>query len=212
MSSRYQELRSEEARTERLASQTEALRRWLAENHKVVMGEAHLGFFKEHLGSLFLSATEEQWQLAFNDLKKQLSFRPTPTRDQQKEALIEEIRVLLTGIMSPHDLKNEITKLQKYKSLEEVVARRDQIRERQRLAKMDTDQIRSELQAGRPRERRYFGYPDLPETIVPAHSIQAVRCDAAYLIGLAKIDFYEYKKLVSKYGSQQITDRQLEKI
>jgi hypothetical protein len=138
-------------------------------------------------------------------LKRRLCLMPAA---QQKLEILDDIEKLLEGVMSPFDLRAELKKVS-FQSLEQVHARKAQIIERQRLSKLSSTAIKQELAASRPRdERRYPGYPNLPEMIVPPGQVQAVKCNTAYLLGLAKNDFYEYKRLCTRFGSEQITARQ----
>jgi hypothetical protein len=127
--------------------------------------------------------------------------------EQQKLKILHDIEKLLDGIMSPFDLRTEIKKLS-FQTLQQVQARRAQIIERQRLAKLPSSQIKQELKASRPKALRYPPYENLGEYITPRGSVQSVRCDSAYLLNLVKTNFYEYRYLVDRFGSAQITARQ----
>jgi hypothetical protein len=127
--------------------------------------------------------------------------------EQQKRKVLGDIERLLDGIMSPFDLRTEIKKLS-FQTLQQVQARRAQIIERQRLVKLPSSQIKQELKASRPKALRYPPYENLGEYITPRGSVQSVRCDSAYLLNLVKTNFYEYRYLVDRFGSAQITARQ----
>jgi hypothetical protein len=65
--SRFEEARQEEARTARLAAQTEALKNWMAKTHpEIRLGEALLKAFQENMLGAFFTADDADWEYALN--------------------------------------------------------------------------------------------------------------------------------------------------
>jgi hypothetical protein len=112
----------------------------------------------------------------------------------QKRKVLAEIEELLTGIMSPLDLKSELGKLQ-FWSVEQVIARKQQIVERQRLSKMAVPQIKQELEAGRPKLHRYHPYDQLPD--ITAADLKKI------------LRTHEARVYLRRFGSAQLNDRLL---
>jgi hypothetical protein len=110
----------------------------------------------------------------------------------QKIKIMAEIEELLMGAMSPFDLKIELGKL-KYQSKDQLIARRNQIIERQRLSRLSSSEIRAEIKASRPQPQRFEGYATLPSEF-----------DAKYLRGLTA---FEFRRAIAKYSSPQIDAR-----
>jgi hypothetical protein len=115
--------------------------------------------------------------------------------ERQKIKVIDEIEELLTGIMSPLDIKTEIGKL-KYQGLDAAKARKTQIEERQRLSKLSVPAIRKEIVEARPKPHKYMPYDLLP----PPSELPA-----ADLVRMLKTG--DARKIVRKHGSDQINDR-----
>jgi hypothetical protein len=132
--------------------------------------------------------------------------------EKQKANLRDEILELIAskdggrdGKFNSENLRNEEVRM-KYWSLEALHKRLNEVKFKQ--ATSDVQTLKSFVRDSRPPARKYPGYPDLPQTIVPNGSVQAIRCDAAYLLGLAKTDFYEYKRMCNRFSRDQITARQ----
>jgi len=86
-----------------------------------------------------------------------------------------------------------------------------EVAEKRRIHGLTASEWRVERAANAPpapKVRQYSDYPTLPEFLVLPGEIKATRIDAAFLLGLARTDYWLYKKFVSKYGGNQITDRQ----
>jgi hypothetical protein len=134
--------------------------------------------------------------------------------NEQRKDLIQQILALLQsknegrdGLYSTADLRSEKIRMASW-TREQLQARISEIQSKQAQAKLSVPELKQIVREGTQVIRRYAGFPNLPEIIVPPGQVQAVRCDSAYLLGLAKTDFYEYKRMVSRFSSAQITDRQ----
>jgi len=133
--------------------------------------------------------------------------------DQRKDLIVQILDLLRSknegqdGLYSTHDLRLEKMKLAT-KTREQLQARLAEIQTKQAQAKMSVLELRQIVREATKDIRRYAGYTNMPEMIVPPGQVQAVRCDSAYLLNLARTDFYEYKRLCTRFGTQQITDRQ----
>ena len=225
MSSVYEQNRQADARDAALQLATERLRRWLV-SKGWTLNIAAMKLFQEEMGDDFLTATNEDFEYHLGRTDSTISLLPAPSPEQVKATLIEQICTLLKspggdGRGGRYTYCGSATKcLHKPSSIcnihaaqyamqtwdiPRLTARLQEIRFKQE--KHTVTELRQLIQSARP-ERRADGYPRLPTTIVPPGQVQAVTCDSAYLLGLAKTDFYEYKRLVSRYGSTQITERQ----
>ncbi len=133
--------------------------------------------------------------------------------DQRRDLVVQILDLLRSknesqdGLYSTHDLRLEKMKLAT-KTREQLQARLAEIQTKQAQAKMSVLELRQIVREATKDIRRYAGYANLPEMIVPPGQVQAVRCDSTYLLNLARTDFYEYKRLCARFGTQQITDRQ----
>lgn len=134
--------------------------------------------------------------------------------DEQRKDLIQQILALLTskndgrdGLYSTADLRSEKIRMASW-SREKLQARISEIQSKQAQAKLSVPQLKEFVRQVTKDTRRFVGFPNLPEFIVPQGQIQAVRCDSAYLLRLARTDYFEYKRLISRFGSEQITARQ----
>jgi len=134
--------------------------------------------------------------------------------NEQRKDLIQQILALLhsknegrDGLYSTADLRSEKIRMASW-SREKLQARISEIQSKQAQAKLSAPQLHQIVREATKDTRRYQGYPNLPEMIVPPGKVQAVRCDSAYLLNLARTDFYEYRRLCARFSSAQITDRQ----
>jgi hypothetical protein len=147
-----------EARAAQVAVKTDALKRWLAEKHpEIPFNTATLNAFTEDMGDAFLTASDEDFEFALRTMKTGITPQRVQTETEVKEDLINGICDLLRspnsdgrgGRYSEVALANERKRLQTF-SKEQLIARRDEIVEKQRLQKLSAGQIRQELQASRP--------------------------------------------------------------
>jgi hypothetical protein len=113
--------------------------------------------------------------------------------EMQKRNVLADIEKLLTGIMTPFDLRTEIKKLS-FQSLEQVRARREQIVERQRLDKMSVTQIREEQKAAQPKQHRYFPYELLPAEMTADELKKVLRS-------------YRANEFLRRFSAAQLDDR-----
>jgi len=128
--------------------------------------------------------------------------------DDSQRTISEIIRLLREhGKYTEHDLKTHEKKLRTM-TREAQRARLAEVRSKQAQAKLSVPELKQIVREGTTQTRRYPGYPNLPDMLVPPGQVQAVKCDAAYLLGLAKNDFYEYKRMVARFSAEQITARQ----
>jgi hypothetical protein len=112
---------------------------------------------------------------------------------RQKLKVLEDIEKLLTGIMSPFDLRAEIKKLS-FQSLEQVQARKAQIIERQRLSKLPTAEIREAIAASRPAPGRYHPYETLPADMTADELKKILRS-------------YRANEFLRRFSAAQLNDR-----
>jgi hypothetical protein len=161
---------------------------------------------------LFMSAYEENPA----DVINRMIVSP---ESKTRARLIEEICDLLRapdpsgrgGRYSSFNIDSVRIKMDSW-SLPQLQARKDEIVRTQILNKKPLTELKEMVHEAHRDTRRFRGYPNLPATIVPRGQVQAVRCDSAYLLNLARIDFHEYRRMVDKFGSDQITARQQRKI
>jgi hypothetical protein len=84
-----------------------------------------------------------------------------------------------------------------------------EVAEKRRVHRLTASQFKQEREATALKKvRQYDGFPVLPEYLVLPGQVQATKIDAVSLLALVRTDYYFYKRLVNKYGGQQITDRQ----
>jgi len=214
MTSKYDEDRQQAANKHQAEDNMNRLRLWLEHNHQVYTTVASQKQFLEYFGDRICTPlSEDDFAFAFD--KKNSGNLPMPTEEEQKAELIEEICSLLKskdggrdGKHSNFDIQTVRTKMSANQwTVQKLTERRDEILREQALNRVSVPELHQIVRDAEPK-RRYPGYPNLPDTIVPSGQVQAVKCDAAYLYGLAKNDFYLYKRMVEKFGSQQINDRQ----
>jgi hypothetical protein len=134
--------------------------------------------------------------------------------NEQRKDLVQQILDLLRstnegrdGLYSTADLRSEKIRMASW-DREKLQARISEIQSKQAQAKLSVPELKQVVREATKDTRRYSGYPNLPEMIVPPGQVQAVRFDSAYLLGLAKNDYYEYRRMCQRFSSQQITDRQ----
>ena len=228
MNSIFEQNKLADARAAALKSATERFNKWLALKGWQP-GEAIIRVFQEEMGDRFFTGTNEDFDYVLRTSRATIKPSAAPTPEETKAALIKRICDLLkspTGdgregrythcggntskclhspgpICNIHNLRYQ---LQSW-GIQKLTAKLEEIVSKQTQSKMSVGELHQIVRAAQP-ERRADGFPRLPETLVPPGQIQAVRCDSAYLLGLARLDFYEYKRLVSRYGSTQITERQ----
>jgi hypothetical protein len=92
----------------------------------------------------------------------------------------------------------------------ESIERLREVAEKRRVNNLTASQFKQERAASAPKvpQRQYDGFPIMPDFLVLPGSVQATKIDAAFLSGLVRADYYLYRRLASKYGMDQITDRQ----
>jgi hypothetical protein len=156
---------------------------------------------------LFMSAMDENKE----DVVSRMATQPEA---KIRASLIEEILHLLATRGIGHDaisLKTEKARLENA-TTQALHQRLSELKVKQQMASAPVPVLKALVADAHRDQRKYPGYPDLPTTLVPRGQVQAIRCDSTYLLGLAKKDFYEYKRMVDRFGSAQITDRQQGKI
>jgi hypothetical protein len=152
---------------------------------------------------LFMSAYDENQE----EVISRMGTRPEAKIRAQ---LIEDILHLLETRGTSHDafsLKTEKTRLENV-TTQALHARLSELKVKQQMAGKSVGDLKKIVSDARRETRRFPGFSDLPATIVPRGAVQGVRVDSAYLLNLARTDYYEYKMLVRKFGSEQITARQ----
>jgi hypothetical protein len=112
---------------------------------------------------------------------------------KQAQKLLAEIEELLTNAMSPFDLAAELKKLS-FWTVPQLQARKQQIRERQRLHKFSVDEIRKEVAASRPQPHRYHPYDLLPRDVTATELKRILASSSA-------------RQYVRRFGTLQLNDR-----
>jgi len=205
MKSKFDEVRETEERHARIASQADALQRWLQEKHPDIQySEAVKIAFVEYMGDSFLTATPDDFEYALETMPTTISRQRVPTEAETKTELIQKIISALQSTNNQfwHDsfnVQSEKTKMS-FWSVEELIARLDEVKRAQNLNAKPTSELKQILVAA----RQYRGFPTLGKTIVRPGTVRAVPLDAAYLQGL---DSWELRKFCRLYGTEQINDR-----
>jgi hypothetical protein len=215
MTSRFKQDQYEEARAARVADQTEAFKRFLSQKHPEI--RVCVALFKEieeYMQDSFLTAGDEDFEYAIQNINVSGLKQHVPTSAEVREDLVEQICEKFRspkgdgagGRYSDDNLKSLRLQM-KYWSIDQLKAKLESVTSKQEQAKLTVPELKKIVQDAQPK-RRADGYPTLPKFLVPEGQVQAIRCDSAYLLNLARVDYYSYKKLVSRFGSEQITERQ----
>lgn len=216
MQSQFQEHRQTAVEADQVLKNVEALRRWLAANHPGAVGIAFENLFTDYFGdALTTELNDDDFVFAYEHLKGSMRPKRVPTPEEQKADLIDEITDLLRsedgtgrgGKYSNFNLTAVRQQMQHW-DLGKLTARRDEIVRAQTLNQQPVKELKAIVKEAYRDQRRFPGYPDLPATIVPRGGVQAVNCDSAFLINLARADYSEYRHLCAKFGAEQITARQ----
>jgi len=196
MTSRFEEARQEEARTARLAAQTEALKQWLEKSHpEIPFCIALLKEFRESMLGAFFTADDADWEYALNMIDTRYLRQHVPTEKETKAELIETILEKIAsadggrdGKFNPANLKSERIRMS-YWSVSELTARLNEVVEKQRLQPKSAGQIRQELQASRP----------TPQVkVLPAEYTRQ---------RIHQMPSFEIKKLIRDYTATVVNDR-----
>lgn len=219
MASQFEIDKQNMAEANQVMKNISALNRWLTRYHpeiRICIGTENA--FTDYFGDrLFAPLNEEDFAFALGRLSSlsQYARQHVSTPAEKRAALIDEICDLLRapdpsgkgGRYSSSDLRNEKIKMASW-SRETLQARISELLSKQVQNKMSVPQLRQVVRDAARDTRRCPGYPNLPEMIVPPGQVKAVRCDSAYLLNLARSDFYEYKRMCARYSTAQISDRQ----
>jgi hypothetical protein len=155
---------------------------------------------------------QEEWEDEIERLEREKeldhrSFRDGRIGSAHRNAFIEKLRA--------RDAVKEYESLiatlgEKFRG--QSIERLREVAEKRRIHVLTASQFREERaaeEAKAPKKpREYDGFPILPEFLVLPGQVQATKIDAAFLSGLVRADFYLYRRICSKYGMTQITDRQ----
>jgi hypothetical protein len=107
------------------------------------------------------------------------------------------------------DLKNEEKRMRTWNRAK-LRARRDQLREIERLRPKSADEIRKELAEKKEKERPYPGFPTMLSTTVPKYPIpglsDGIRAipTGEYIRWISKNDLFTFKRLCAVYSSEQV--------
>lgn len=203
--SRFSQDKALEARNAQTASQTEAFKNFLERKRpEIHLSIALMREVHEYMADSFLTATDEDFEYALQNIDTRYVRQHVPTPEETKAALIAKIMDLLEATNNkhwqvPHNVQTERTKMQ-FWSLEQLTARLDEVSRAQTINAMSPLERRQIVESG----RRYVGYPQLGKTIVRPGTVRAVPLDATYLRGL---DAWELKKFFRLYGTTQVNDR-----
>ncbi len=129
---------------------------WLTHHPKVRDCIANTKMFEEYM-DFTDELTPADFDFALGNLESRLVIQKIAPPERAKKDLVEEICDLLRspnsdgrgGRYSEVALANERKRLQTF-TTDQLIARRDEIVEKQRLQKLSAGQIRQELQASRP--------------------------------------------------------------
>ncbi len=196
---------------------TEVFQRWLSKHPEIPNTIATLGAFKRYM-DFTDPRTEDEFEFAWGNMKGSATYdiitRRVPPPAEVHAQLVEDICEKLrspdgTGAGGRYSDENlKALRLQmRYWSIDQLKAKLESVTSKQAQSQLSVPELKQIVRDSAPK-RRFDGYPTLPAFIVPQGQVQAVKCDAAYLYGLAKQDFYEYRRMVSRFGSAQITERQ----
>ncbi len=198
MTSNFELSKQAEAHAAQIAANTDSLKRWLVGKHpEVPFNDSTLKAFRDDMGNMFLTPlSDADFQFSLDHMKTHITPRRVPTPAEVEEDLINGICDLLRspnsdgrgGRYSEVALANERKRLQTF-SMDQLIARRDEIVEKQRLQKLSAGQIRQELQASRP----------APQVKVLPAEITRERIHAMPSI--------QIRKLIRDFGANVVNDR-----
>jgi hypothetical protein len=207
MTSRFEEARQEEARTQRLAAQTEALKRWLEKNHpEISFGIALLKEFRENMLGAFFTADDADWEFALNMIDTRYLRQHVDTPQEKKADLIDSILELIAskdggrdGKFSalrvngePSEVDKERTRLS-YFSIPELQGRLGEVTRKQFWAGKPLHETKTFVADARADTRKYSGFPDLDKSVTAST--------------IKNLSTFELKKLIRVYSVQQVNDR-----
>jgi len=195
---------------------TDTFHRWLAMKHPEIRDcESVLNRFKGYMDFTDPSS-EDDFEFALGNMPDIRGYArqhvPTPVEvhAQLVEAICEKLRSPNGDGVGGRYSDDNLTSLRlqmKYWCIDQLKAKLETVTSKQAQSQLSVPELKQIVRDSALR-RRVDGYPTLPAFIVPQGQIQAVKCDSAYLLGLAKNDFYEYRRMVSRFGSAQISERQ----
>ena len=206
--SRFEQDRQQESRDARIAAQTEAFKKWLADKHpEIYFCTAFFNELKEYMQGSFFTAGDEDFEYAVQNIDTKGVRQHVPTPEETKAALIDKICSLLTsadgtgrdGKFDSHSLNAERTKMN-FWTVPQLTTRLEEVIRKQQLSKAPIGELQKIVQSG----RRYEGYPQLGQSIVRPGTVHAVALDAEYLRDL---DSWDLKRLCRLYGISQVNDR-----
>jgi hypothetical protein len=195
---------------------TEVFQRWLSKHPEIPNSIATLGAFKRYM-DFTDPLTEDEFEFAWGNMKGSSQYgvttRRVPTPQEVREDLVEQICAALRnpdgsgrgGRYSDENLK-ALRMQMKYWTIPQLQEKLSSVVSKQVYSKLSVEELRRITNTKQP--QRYAGYENLGEFIIPRGQTQPVRCDSAYLLTLAKTNFYEYRYLCDRYGTVQITARQ----
>lgn len=157
-----------------------------------------------------VAPTAELFVLALEENPDAISRMAASPEAKIRARLIEEILSALETGGRAHDafsLKNEKARLQNFTTAA-LHARLAELKTKHQLAATPVPVLKALVADARRDTRKFPGYIDLPLTIVPRGEVQAVRCDATYLLNLGRTNYPEYRRMCTIFGTEQITARQ----
>jgi len=206
-----------EQRDAQIQQSTEVFYRWLSKHPEIPNTEATLGAFKRYT-DFSDPLVDSDFEFAWGNMKGSAAYdittRRVPPPAEVHAQLVEDICEKLrspdgTGAGGRYSDDN-LTSLRlqmKYWSIDQLKAKLATVTSKQAQSQLSVPELKQIVRDSQPK-RRFDGYPTLPAFIVPQGQIQAVKCDSAYLLGLAKNEYYEYRRMISRFGSPQISERQ----
>lgn len=214
MKNRFEADKAAEYSAAQRARNLATYKNWLGKHPEIKDCIANQKEFEEYL-DWSDEFTEADLDFAFGNMssRSQLAKQRIPSEAEIREELIDNILDLLTskndgrdGLFSKANLRSEKIRMASWTTAK-LQARLSEILSKQAQAKLSVPELKEIVRASQP-QRRLDGYPNLPDFIVMPGNVQATKCDAAFLLRLAKQDLFEYRRLVSRFGTDQINERQ----
>jgi len=214
MVSRFERSKQEAAYEAQIATQSDALKRWLENRHpEIKYGEAVLKAFMEDMGGSFLYAADADFEYSLSTTRTNFSRRRIPTEKEVKADLIDEISSLIASKNYGRDGK--------YSPFRNGVEPSELDKERTRMSFWDVPKLTERLQEViRKQELNTKSIGELQQMVANSHEQTVVSnrelplytddgkpLDADYLNGLARFDKANFIRLVKRWGSEAIDRR-----
>jgi hypothetical protein len=154
---------------------------------------------------LLAAAYEDAWE----DFK---FYNPGQTGSAHRIEFIEKMRAKEVQAARTTE-RDGLLKVLGDKFKNESLERLREVAEKRRIHGLTASQFKEERAAAAPKETRrkqYDGFVSLPDLLVLPGDIQATKITSEFLRGLPRANYSLYRWLCSRFGMNQITDRQRE--